>query len=202
MITVPRRPSLAVAALAAAVAAAAPASASAKRPEPDLSKVPKLKAIPAELKAAFPVLDRPRARKLPHYMRAAFTSPHTLKEYGTDPRQTRAVYGVKGAPWFVVPGRRGICVMISAGGSCAPTAQAVTRGVGLFRMKPGDPRTTFVGFAPTGVTALQVTLRSGATATGALGPFNTYRLDVEEPFTQVALTREGAEPVVIYPGAP
>jgi hypothetical protein len=192
---------LILAALATAVVAV-PAPALAKSKAPDLSNVPKLKTIPPELTAAFPVLKRPPARKLPHYMQAAFTSPRTLKDFGTDPRQTRAVYGLKGGPWFVVPGKRGICVMISAGGTCAPTERAVTYGVSFFRFKPGSPRTTFLGIAPTGVTSVQVTLKSGATTTGPLGVFNTYRLEIAEPFAQVALTRDGADPTVIYPGTP
>lgn len=202
MVTTFRRLSLAVVALATA-AVVAPAPALAKRPKPDLSKVPKLEAIPAELTAAFPVLKRPRAKKVPNYVLGSFI--HSIPgrpNYGIDPRQTRAVYGLKGGPWYVMPGARGICVMISAGGGCSPTEWAVTHGIGLFRFKPGATRTTFVGFAPAGATSLLVTLKSGGTVTGPLGVFNTYRLDVDSPFAQVAFTHDGAEPTVIYPSAP
>lgn len=202
MVTTSRRLSLAVAALATAVVAA-PAPTLAKAPPPDLSKVPKLKTIPPELAAAFPVLNRHRARKVPNYVLGSFT--HSVPggpNYGIDPRQTRAVYGLKGGPWYVMPGARGICVMISAGGTCAPTEWAVTHGIGLFRFKPGDTRTTFQGFAPTGATSLLVTLKAGGTVTGPLGVFNTYRLDVDSPFAQVAFTHDGVEPTVIYPSTP
>jgi hypothetical protein len=202
VVALPHRLSFAVATLATA-AVAAPAPALAERPKPDLSKVPKLKTIPAELAAAFPVLKRPRARKIPNSVLGSFT--HSVPggpDYGIDPRQTRAVYGLKGGPWYVMPGARGICIMVSAGGTCSPTERAVTYGISLFRYKPGAPRTTFLGFAPTGVTSVLVTLKAGGTVTGPLGAFNTYRLDVDSPFTQVAFARDGDDPTVIYPGAP
>jgi hypothetical protein len=189
-----------------AVAVLGVTAAEAKPPKPDLSKVPRLKAIPPAQLAAFPVLQQPVAKKIPNLVLRSFQLSHVVKQFGTDPRQARAITGLRGSPWYVIPGKKGLCLYVSAAFGCGKTADVVERGIWLIRMSvggPGEPArgpdqvTTYLGLAPAGATGLVMTLASGETTTAPLGPANAYRLDDISPLTRVEVTRDGAAPIVI-----
>src|SRR4051812_39751208 len=86
-------PAFAVLAILAALAGSAPAQAKSRKP--DLSKAPVLKTIPPELLAAFPVLAQKRATHVPNYVLRSFAEGALAKKYRPEPRQTRAIGGMK-----------------------------------------------------------------------------------------------------------
>lgn len=201
------RPFAIAAVTASALAASAlggGAVAQAKSPTPDLTKVPKLAAVPPELLAAFPVLAQPRAKRVPGYVVRSWAAPRIVRRYGVDPRQVRAVGGMKGSPWWVVPGTKGICVMVSAGATCVPTADALARGVSIIRTPPPSSdgfnrEFTFAGLAPAGFGSVLVTLRTGATTTIPVVPATgAYRGDVHGAYAAAQLLRDGGDPVTLF----
>lgn len=189
---------VAVAALAVTAAEGKP-----RRPTPDLSTFPRLKAIPPALLAAFPVFRQPAVKKVPDLVLRSLQMPHSGKAIGADPRQARAITGLRGSPWYVIPGKKGLCLFVSGIWTCPKTADVVERGISFSTMpastEPGEKPSaiTYIGLMPASVTSLVLTQVSGETTTSPLGPTNAYRLDDIGPDTRVELTRDGAPPFVI-----
>jgi hypothetical protein len=201
--------SLAIAAAAAlAIAGTAQAKPKPHHVLPDLSKVPKLAAIPPEQLAAFPVFQQPAAKGIPDVVLRSFQDPRLVQLYGMDPRQARAITGQRGGTWYAIPGTKGMCLYVSAAATCTATEQAIGGKLMLYRLPPPpkgelaggatpDTVVTFLGLAPTGTTSVVVSLTSGATTSLPIGPTGAYRLPAVGPFQKVALTRVGADPLTV-----
>jgi hypothetical protein len=167
--------------------------------KPDLSHVPKLKAIPPELLAAFPVLGQP-AVHAPDVVLRTFQDAHTVQMFGTDPRQARAITGLRGGTWYVIPGTRGICLFAdTAFGTCTFTANALAGKIMFFTpaRDAGDVM-SFMGLVPTGFQTATALMQSGATTSIPITPSGAYRLDAVGPFKSFTLTRtDGTDPLVL-----
>jgi hypothetical protein len=166
--------------------------------KPDLSHVPKLTAIPPELLTAFPVFNQP-AVHAPDVVLRTFQSPPTVRMFGTDPRQARAITGLRGGTWYAIPGTRGICLFAdTAAGVCTPTAVATAGQLSFFTpaRNAGDVM-SFMGLAPTGFQTATAQMASGATTSIPITPSGAYRLDAVGPFKSFALTRAGADPLIL-----
>ena len=167
--------------------------------KPDLSHVPKLTAIPPELTAAFPVFHQPAVRA-PDVVLRTFQDARTVQMFGTDPRQARAITGLRGGTWYAIPGTKGVCLFAdTAAGTCTATANAIAGKLMFFTpaRDAGDVM-SFMGLAPTGFQTASTLLQSGATTSIPITPSGAYRLDAVGPFKTMALTRaDGSAPVVL-----
>ncbi|WP_027006899.1 hypothetical protein [Conexibacter woesei] len=166
--------------------------------KPDLAHVPKLQAIPAELVAAFPVFNQPAVRA-PDVVLRTFQDSRTVQMFGTDPRQARAITGLRGGTWYAIPGTKGICLFAdTAAGTCTVTANA-TAGKLMFFTPARDAGDvgSFMGLAPIGFQTASALLQSGATTTIPITPSGAYRLDAVGPFKTFSLTRAVGDPVVL-----
>jgi hypothetical protein len=186
--------------LMAALAGAGAASARG-RPrhiKPDLSHVPKLQAIPPELTAAFPVFNQ-RAVRAPDVALRTFQGRQTVQMFGTDPRQARAITGLRGGTWYAIPGTKGVCLFANtASGTCTLAADAIAGKLMFFTpaRDAGDVG-SFMGLAPTGFQTASALLQSGATTTIPITSSGAYRLDAVGPFKSLSLTRTTGDPVVL-----
>jgi hypothetical protein len=184
--------------LALAGAAGAKGRARPRHIKPDLSHVPKLTAIPPEITAAFPVFNQP-AVHAPDVVLRTFQSPVTVRMFGTDPRQARAITGLRGGTWYAIPGTRGVCLFAdTAAGVCNATADATAGKLSFFTpaRDAGDVM-SFMGLAPTGFQTATALMTSGATTSIPITPSGAYRLDAVGFFKSFSLTRAGADPVVL-----
>jgi hypothetical protein len=175
---------------------------------PDLRHVHRLKAIPPEQLSAFPILREPAAVTVPDSVLRAFASLQTARTYAVDPRQARAIKGLRGGTWYVVPGGKGLCFAVHAASACATTADALAGRLALSRVRAtvggasADSPHTVLGVAPAGTSGVTAQLLSGAIATGELAVGGTYRLDLPEAFTDVELTRTGAASLTVFALSP
>jgi hypothetical protein len=165
--------------------------------KPDLSRVPKLQAVPPELVAAFPVFAQPAVRA-PDLVLRTFQDARIVQMYGIDPRQARPITGLRGGTWYVIPGTRGMCLFVSAFGACETTANA-TAGKMMFFTPARDAGDvmSFMGIVPTGFLTATAQMTSGATTSIPVSPSGAYRLDAVGPFKSFALTRANADPLVL-----
>jgi hypothetical protein len=165
--------------------------------KPDLSHVPKLSAIPPALTAAFPVFGQP-AVHAPDVVLRTFQDARMVQLFGTDPRQARAITGLRGGTWYAIPGTKGICLFASAAGTCTATADAIAGKLMFFTpARDAGDVTSFKGLAPTGFQTASALMRSGATTSIPITPSGAYRLDAVGPFKSLSLTRAGADPLVL-----
>jgi hypothetical protein len=122
-----------------------------------------------------------------------------VRQFGTDPRQARAITGLRGGTWYAVPGTKGICLFAnSSAGVCTPSAAAIAGKLMFFApARDAGGITSFMGLAPAGFQTATAQMRSGATTTIPITPSGAYRLDAVGPFQSFALTRAGADPLVL-----
>lgn len=151
-----------------------------------------VRAVPKDLATAFPVLRRPAVTKVPARFEAMATSPAGTR-LGIDASLTRlvAVPGIAD-PWYLIPGRRGVCFRNATTGTCMPTKQALAGGLLIesIRSLPGAgahdsplpsdhglPETsTITGIAPNQFDRVTATTRSGATVVARTSRHGAYRV--------------------------
>jgi hypothetical protein len=137
----------------------------------------------------FPVLARPPAKKLPRNLVRQLTSGAGLFERAApNPELARALTAPGSAQphdWYLIPGRRWLCLFTKTGvGGCVTDAEASAGQSWLQLIKPvgHDPRSplppvgtpvtsTIYGVRPPGITSVTATTSSGSVVAGALSPF-------------------------------
>jgi len=150
------------------------------------------KAVPKALATAFPVLRGPAVKNVPPSFERMATSPFGAR-LGINAALTRvvAVPGIAD-PWYLLPGRTGICFRNATSGGCMPTSQALAGNLFVQGIKPapgsspansplprdhGLPETsTVTGIAPSGFDEVTATTKSGAPIVTRIGADGTYRL--------------------------
>jgi hypothetical protein len=155
--------------------------------------------IPAAEVAAFPVFAKPAAQHVPRVVRRLASDVRTVRRYGIDVRQARPITGLRGGTWYAIPGRDGVCLVVSAASVCQRLTEAIagrlTMSIGSTPAAP-DQTATFIGLAPAGVTGTLVTPTSGDPVAAAIGPDGAYRVKVVGPLKRFDLTRaDGAAPL-------
>jgi hypothetical protein len=131
-------------------------------------------------RAALPATAGPVAKSLPGQIERFDRSFLGLR-WGANPSEARRVIAPDGSahqPWYVVPARRGICLLRMGAGTCQPFAQALRGNLYLQALQtsssspttpltPGTPVVSrVVGVAPYGTIGISAPTKSGAVING------------------------------------
>lgn len=159
-------------------------------------------------RAAFPATAGPAARSLPKQVQR-FGRIGTGLRWGANPSEARLVIAPDGSahqPWYVIPARRGICLMRMGASTCQTFALALRGSLYLQAIQPssaspaspltpGSPVVSrVVGVAPYGTIGVSAATKSGAPIVGRVkdGMFAVSGADM----TGFTLAREAlASPV-------
>lgn len=130
--------------------------------------------------AALPATAGPVARSLPRQIQRFGRSPIGLR-WGANPNEARRVIAPDGSahqPWYLVPGRRGICLLRMGAGTCQTFAQALRGKLWLQALQtsstsaasplaPGSPVVSrVVGVAPYDAVSISAATKTGAAIAG------------------------------------
>jgi hypothetical protein len=157
-------------------------------------------------RAALPALAAPVAnpKTLPKQIREFGKRAGIGLRWGANSREARTVLAPDGTnhqKWYIIPARKGICLLRLGAAGCAPFAAALQGQLSLQFIKPygnspesplppaGVPMPSrVVGIAPLGATGVTASTKSGQTITGTLrnGMFAISGTDM----TRISLTRD------------
>jgi hypothetical protein len=192
-------------AIAACVALTfATAGGAAVRPSSSTRSGPLHGRVPAAQVAIFSVLKHPAVKHLPKRVSRALALNRAVRQLGIDLTQARRV-GTASKPFYLLPGARGICLVLADGSSACTGNLASVASDGL-AVDVANPTTnsdgtvdptgdiTALGLAADGFTAATVTTDSGATATGAITS-NSYVIHTNGAIVRTTFTGPGRDPV-------
>jgi hypothetical protein len=170
--------------------------------------------VPAVQLAAFRALKAPPVRELPTTIsRRLRTDPH-YAELGIDGSQARRV-GEAAAPFYLIPGKDGICIVLPDGGSACVNADSLSQA-GLAQVAAtglsvdlvdaatnpdgsispaGGPATSF-GVVPNGFTQVTATTLAGRTFSTNITN-NSYVLKADGPIVSRTYTGPAVAPVAL-----
>jgi hypothetical protein len=131
-------------------------------------------------RAALPAVSGPAAKSLPRQVQRFGKSPIGLR-WGANPSEARAVTAPDGhQTWYVVPARRGICLVQLGTGGCQPPALVLKGNLYLQLVQPSSDSpasplapgapviSRVVGLAPYGTTGVTAQTKTGTAITGVL----------------------------------
>lgn len=135
----------------------------------------------AEQVRAFPALGRPSGALPSAWARRFAGLDHVQKRFAPNGELARALRSPQpgGAPWFLIPGKDGVCLVTEDTGACAPTDAASAGELMIESIvpnqqsrtspmpPPGAPiESTVYGVAPAGVDTVQATTLTGEKVKG------------------------------------